>query len=249
MSGGVPDALTTKSDEESSNEERDPVAALANGKQGIVSLLRSAPALRELHLTFRHASRGEKPGDYDHIIESIAHETRFPLLERCSLLGFPAKEESILLFLQKHPHLRSLTLHECTLTTGSWTPIFSYFEQSMPRLESLNFSTLVGKHMRNPQCKIVQGRQRLSAREQGKDEDDQEVHGIVNLSPIWDTNAPLPWTRVFNPAGILVHTRSFNCEELKKGLVFRPYVKRGQFHCSPEMMDWVRYRKAFYGPL
>ncbi|KAE8387074.1 hypothetical protein BDV23DRAFT_195997 [Aspergillus alliaceus] len=39
---------------------------------------------------------------------------------------------------------------EMYLTAGSWTPIFSHLDQSMPRLENLSLSNLYGKYMQNP---------------------------------------------------------------------------------------------------
>ncbi|KAJ5670444.1 uncharacterized protein N7477_005807 [Penicillium maclennaniae] len=208
----------------------DPRAVLVDGTPGITSLLKSAPALRELDLSFRHALEDGTLDSYDRILESIAHEAQFPILEKCALSGFLAKGESILLFLQKHPDLRSFTLHECTLTTGSWTPIFSHLDQSMPRLDDLSFSNLYGKHRQE---------------EDGK----QEVDGMVNLQPIWDTDQPPLWKSFSTGGGRQVHTRSFNREELKKGLVFRPLIRgRGRPKGSLEFMRWRDSRRALYGP-
>ncbi|KAJ5148269.1 hypothetical protein N7526_001621 [Penicillium atrosanguineum] len=131
----------------------DPGAELADGTPGITPLLKSVSALRELDLSFRHTLKDGTTDSYDRIIESIAHETQFPILEKCAYSGFLAKRDSILLFLQKHPDLRSFTLHECVLTTGSWTPIFSHLDQSMPRLENVSFSNLYGKHKQEEEGK------------------------------------------------------------------------------------------------
>ncbi|PLB53589.1 hypothetical protein P170DRAFT_451648 [Aspergillus steynii IBT 23096] len=164
----------------------DPCAVLADGTTGITSLLRSAPALRELDLSFRRTTTGELLRSYDRLVESIACETRFPALEKCALCGFQAKGEPILLFLQKHPDLRSFTLRECTLTIGSWMPIFYHLCQSMPRLDSLSLSNLNGKHMQNPK----HASRGMNDQTQEEEDEEQEVDGIVNLQPIWDTGRP-----------------------------------------------------------
>lgn len=227
----------------------DPRALLADGTPGITSLLKSAPALRELDLSFRNALKDGKLDSYDRIIESIAHETQFPILEKCALSGFLAKGDSILLFLQKHPNLRSFTLHECTLTTGSWTPIFSHLEQSMPRLENLSFSNLYGKHMQDPRHAPRVAHPGSNDEEQKEEGGQQEVDGMVNLQPIWDTDPPPRWQSFLRSQGRQLHTRSFNREELKKELMFRPSSNgRGRPKGSPELMRWINSRRALYGP-
>lgn len=212
----------------------DPRAVLAEGTPGITSLLKSAHALRELDLSFRHSLRDGCPDSYDRIIDSIAHETQFPMLEKCAFSGFLAKGESILLFLQKHPNLHSFTLHECEMTTGSWPPIFAHLSQSMPKLESVSFSNLWGK------C----GMEWQQEGEEGK----QEHVEMVNLQPIWDTDEPPIWDSFTKGPGIQVHTRTFNREDLKKGLVFPRLVKLpGRAKGSPERMRWMNIRRELYG--
>lgn len=208
---------------------------LADGIPGIASLLKSAHALRELDLSFRNALKDGILDSYDRIIEIIAHEVQVPMLERCAFSGFPAKGESILLFLQKHPKLHSFTLHECTLTTGSWPPIFSHLDQSMPNLESVSFSNLYGK------C--------AQEGEQEEGEDMKKHYEMVNLQPTWDTERPPRWSSFTKGTGRHVHTRSFDREELKKGLVFPPLIKRrGRAKGSAELLHWRDTRRALYAP-
>lgn len=222
----------------------DPRAVLDDRTPGITSLLKSASALGELDLSFRQTLVGGNLGSYDRIIESIADETQFPRLEKCALSGFLAKGKSILLFLQKHPDLRSLTLHECALTTGSWTPIFSHISQSMARLENLSLSNLFGKHM--PYPKYAPRHPNSDDERQDEEEDGEEVDGMVSLHPIWDTDKPSRWTSFQADDMYRVHTRSFNHEELKKGLVFRP-KPRGRPKGSPHLTQWMNSRTALYG--
>ncbi|KAJ5287621.1 hypothetical protein N7478_003307 [Penicillium angulare] len=59
----------------------DPRAILSRETPGITRFLMTAPALRELDLSFRNALGYEMSDSYDRIIGSIAHETNFPMLE------------------------------------------------------------------------------------------------------------------------------------------------------------------------
>ncbi|PWY75303.1 hypothetical protein BO94DRAFT_524192 [Aspergillus sclerotioniger CBS 115572] len=236
----------------------DPRAALADGTPGITSLfLKNAFDLRELSLTFR---RTVPPGSslmnsYDGIIHSIAHDTRFPMLESCSFAGFPAKMDSILLFLKNHSNLRSFTLHECYLTTGSWTPIFAHLDRSMPRLENLSFSNLFGKHMQN--LRYAQPLRNFG--ESSDNEQEQQSHpligeregvGMVVLLPIWDTDEPEHQKEFLRMNGRAVHTRTFTRDELKKGLVFRPlHPDGGRPLGSPHYTNWYHRREDQYGLL
>ncbi|PYI36057.1 hypothetical protein BP00DRAFT_491989 [Aspergillus indologenus CBS 114.80] len=238
-------------EEEKAEEGEDPRPVLEDGTPGIASLfLKSAPALRELDLTFRRTAYGEELFHYyDKIVDSIAHETQLPLLERCALSGFAVKGQSLLLFLQKHSGLRSLTLHECHLTTGSWTPIFAHLERSMPRLEDLSLNNLFGRHTQN--MKYAQPRRHapdLGINPQAAD-DEQKGKGLVVLLPIWDTNPPPQWTRYSRSNGLAVHTRDFTRDDLAKGLVFRP-LRRGPGRAlgSPELMRWHKSRTQLYAP-
>ncbi|PYH31617.1 uncharacterized protein BO87DRAFT_418092 [Aspergillus neoniger CBS 115656] len=212
--------------------------------------LRSAPGLRKLELSFRRTGELDLKfkEKYDWIIDSIACEAEFPMLEACTFTGFPAKGESILLFLERHPSLRSLRIHECHLSSGSWTPIFAYLEQSMPELQHLSFSNLFGKHMQNHKYAQAQELNEDFGREERED-DWQEADDIVILRPIWDNNMIRRWTSYSTSVGSVVHTRSFNRKELKKGLVFRPLNKGPRYSkSSPEQWGWRNQRKVLYGP-
>ncbi|KAE8140820.1 hypothetical protein BDV38DRAFT_279793 [Aspergillus pseudotamarii] len=227
----------------------DPGAVLADGTQQIVSLLKSASALRELDLSARQTPVGGKLNSYDRIFESIAHEVHLPRLEKCALLGFMAKGESILLFLQKYPSLHSFTWQECRLTTGSWTPIVPHLDQSMPELENLNLSTLCGKHLQNFEYAPSVAPVGSNTTEQQQEEAKLEVDGLVNLQLVWETDHPPRWTSFSAHGGKYVHTRGFTREELKKGLVFEPLRRdRGRAEGSMELMLWRKTRNTFYKP-
>jgi hypothetical protein len=104
----------------------------------------------------------------------------------------------------------------------------------MPKLESVSFSNLYGKY-------------RIEGEQEGG-EGPQEHSEMVNLQPIWDTNPPPHWDSFTEGPGRQVHTRTFNREDLKKGLVFPPLVKlRGRPKGSVELLQWMHTRRELYG--
>ncbi|RAK76516.1 leucine-rich repeat domain-containing protein [Aspergillus fijiensis CBS 313.89] len=253
LAGALKDAQVEKAEEGKEKEEE------KDESPEFQSLFQSAPALQELVLRFRRTGRLETRNRYDYIINSIAKEVHFPMLEKCELAGLPLKKESLLLFLQRHPNLRSLSLHECHLTSGSWTPIFTHL-QSMPRLETLSLSNLFGKHMQNR--KYEQRRRHpsspsLSSTSKTENEPDDELEegdGMVVLLPIWNVPSKDRWAGWFteypHSNGRAVHTRDFTREELAKGLVFRPLTKGpGCAIGSAQAMNWRNSRRELYAPL
>ncbi|OOG00328.1 hypothetical protein ASPCADRAFT_158261 [Aspergillus carbonarius ITEM 5010] len=251
----APPVRTSGSSREHIFSGDDPRATLADGTPGITSLfLKNSPALRELNLTFRRTVRPASNvlNSYDRIIDSIARETQFPMLETCAFAGFPAKMASILLFLQKHPDLRSFTMQECRLTAGSWTPIFAQLERSMPRLENLSLANLFGKHMQNlryAQPRVYFGDSADSSEEAQTYEKSGEREGVgmVILLPIWDTDQPNRQNEYLTTIGRAVHTRTFTREDLRKGLVFRPlHPGPGRPFGSPDYTNWINRRQRLY---
>lgn len=115
----------------------------------------------------------------------------------------------------------------------------------MPKLERLSLSNLNGKHMQNSKYESTAARPH-SDEERQAEEGEREVDGLVNLQPIWDTELPPRETRFRKGRGYFVHTRSFDRQELKKGLVFWCVI--GRPLGSPELRWWMDYRKAGYGP-
>ncbi|OJK01245.1 hypothetical protein ASPACDRAFT_58970 [Aspergillus aculeatus ATCC 16872] len=249
-----------ENNDKSNDEEKTPPVIKDEVLDITALFLRSAPALRELDLTFRRSGSKEKDYYcYDWVIDRIAHETQFLMLEKCSCSGLAAKGGSLLLFLQKHPTLRSLTLRECFLTSGSWTPILTHL-QSLPRLETLSLSNLFGKHMQNR--KYEQRRRRpsspsLSSMSKTKNEPDDELEegdGMVVLLPVWNVPSKDRWAGWFteypHSNGRAVHTRDFTREELAKGLVFQPLAKGpGCAIGSAQAMNWRNSRRELYAPL
>ncbi|RAL13472.1 uncharacterized protein BO97DRAFT_442475 [Aspergillus homomorphus CBS 101889] len=253
LSGALKDAHVEKAEEgkEEVGEKDEPLE--------IQFLFQSASALRELDLRFRRTGRLETLHCYNYIIDNISKKTQFPMLEKCVFAGLAVKEESLLLFLRKHPNLRSLSLHECHLSSGSWTPIFTHL-QSMSRLETLSLSNLFGKHMQNR--KYEQQRYGSSSSSSGsstseleiEEDDEQEVDGMVVLLPIWNVPSEDRWagwlTEYPHSNGRAVHTRDFTREELAKGLVFRPLAKGpGRAIGSAQGMNWRNSRQELYAPL
>lgn len=255
LSGDLQDDLDYRERREDTKEAEEKMARITKEQHSYGTLrlpsffLKSTLSLRKLELSFRRtATLGSKSfrQKYDWIIHSIAHEAQFPMLEECTLAGFSARSDSVLLLLQKSLSIRSLTIHECHLSSGSWTPIFAHLEASMPELQTLDLSNLWGKHMQSmnhAQAHMGDGN------DNGKEEEEddwQEGDGLV----IWHTNPRPRWTSYTSTTGSGVHTISFTREEIKKGLVSRPLNPGpGRVKGSAENWRWRKNRLTLYGPL
>ncbi|PYH67920.1 uncharacterized protein BO88DRAFT_72428 [Aspergillus vadensis CBS 113365] len=255
LSGDVQDALDYRERREDTKEAEEKMARITKEQDSYGTprlpsfFLKSTPSLRKLELSFRQtATLGSKSfrHKYDWIIHSIAHEAQFPLLEECTLAGFSARSDSILVLFRKTPGIRSLKIHECHLSSGSWTPIFAHLEASMPELQTLDLSNLWGKHMQNMNhAQAHEGDGNDNSRQEEED-DWQEGDGLV----IWHTNPRPLRTRYTSTTGSGVHTICFTREEIKKGLVSRPLNPGpGRVKGSAENWRWRKNRLTLYGPL
>ena len=227
-------------------DNSDPRAVPADGTPGIASLLKSTRALRQLNLHFRNALSSQILSSYDRIFEVIAHEVHLQLLEKCSLSGFYFTAESLVKFLQKHSQLRNLTLQRCELTSGFWAPIFDHLSQAMPELETLNLSTLAERYVQ--EFAVAQNGSMPHRHVASVNESEiSEGYWVfwVNLHPKWD-NDNLSHCEYFqNAQSVFVHTRSFNRDELDKGLLFRSLPERPHFiDFGSQSREWNRYIEA-----
>lgn len=135
--------------------------------RGIAQLLQTLPDLSVLDLrlywTISYGSR-----EYAAIMTIIAQQVCLPHLEAFSLAGFPATEEAILQFLQKHTAIKHLTLRHICLTAGSWARIFEFIEK-MPDIKTLRLSNLWHRD------DMRAGYQHPAWEEVPQDEDDSEL--------------------------------------------------------------------------
>ncbi|OJZ81672.1 hypothetical protein ASPFODRAFT_52074 [Aspergillus luchuensis CBS 106.47] len=254
LSGDVQDALDNGERQEDMQEAEERMARKTKEQDSYGTprlpsfFLKSTPSLRKLELSFRRTATLVSKSfrqKYEWIIHSIAHEAQFPMLEECTLAGFSARSDSVLLLFQKSPSIRSLTIHECHLSSGSWTPIFAHLEASMPELQTLDLSNLWGKHMQtvmHTQAHVGDGNDNSR---QGEADHWQEGDGLV----IWHTHSRPQWTRYTSTTGSGVHTICFNHEEIKRGLVSRPLNPGpGRVKSSAELWRWRNKRLRLYGP-
>lgn len=193
-----------------------PNAAHDDNFRGISQLLKFFPDLTtmDLHL---YCTIGDGMGQYANILTLIAQDVHLSQLEVCSIAGFPATEEALLQFLQKHTAIKDLTLREIHLQSGSWDPIFAFLSEEMPQLERLHLSNLFGVH---------------------------EVNGKtqLNLCPTWTWAC---CADQWSYPGLGVHTRTFGASDLKKGLTFRP-PQPGSYS-SPWRSEWHKRRGQEFG--
>ncbi|EPS33521.1 hypothetical protein PDE_08483 [Penicillium oxalicum 114-2] len=132
-------------------------------------------------------------------------------LQTCTLSGLSTKAVGLLDFLGHHKQLTSITLERIFLIDGDWSEVFNYLETKMPALKQVRLSYL----MHNS----VPGE---AARE-------------VNLFPCWEEKSReriLYYSRMGlaysnGSVEMWVHTRDFNLDELKRGLVFWPLSPEG----------------------
>ncbi|KAL3474601.1 hypothetical protein BJX99DRAFT_231297 [Aspergillus californicus] len=204
----------------------------------ITRLLQNAPKLLQLDLHLYHLSDFNLM-PYASIFHTLASQVRIPSLRKCKLSGLMVSEESLLLFLKKHPQLQSLALQEIYLTEGTWPPVFSYLSTSMPDLEDLKLSNLLW-HDREGDSEEEDGNGRVKMGTKKKH---------VNLEPVWDIGIPQDESiRVrYNSGLYFVHTRHFDQEDLRKGLHFTHRSTRQVI--SPSVRRWGMKRWEEYGPL
>ncbi|RDK42389.1 hypothetical protein M752DRAFT_215127 [Aspergillus phoenicis ATCC 13157] len=120
---------------------------LTDGLDGVARLLQNMPNLESLVLGLRRTVRGDA-SSYHRFFDTIADTVRLPLLSKLTLLGIYTTSSSLLQFLQNHQGVRELHLEKVDLTSGSWSPLFQYFQEllSLRRL-ILSRISLAGQHL------------------------------------------------------------------------------------------------------
>lgn len=132
----------------------------------------------------------------ERLFTAIAEDVHLPSLKKCVLGGIHFHQMTILRFLQRHPHIEHLELIESRLSAG-WGPIFEHLSDTskMPALTHLRLSNL---------CENGQ---------------------LENLKPIWEDDISHYSVKEWCSScldGTLFHTREFDADDLRKGLVFEP---------------------------
>ncbi|KAH8432840.1 uncharacterized protein LDX57_010470 [Aspergillus melleus] len=203
-------------------------------RPGILQLLQSTPKLRHLDLQLYRMTR--RDGGYEWISTAISEQPSLPELETLSLAGFPVMQDALLGFLARHTNtIKSVTFESITLTTGKWEPIFEQLSTKMPCLSQAHFSTLFDYNG-------VQG-------------SGERPRRLINLLTIWENG--LPKAGPFPPGrrdcfphlgnSYTVHRRTFNEDQLRKGLEFRPQPQE-RSKGSPDNYLWGNRIRNVYGP-
>lgn len=206
---------------------------------GLIQLLQATPNLRHLDL---HLYRFPVNFDeYHSIFTALADQVTLPHLQSFALSGFPVIESSLPRFLSTHANLESLTLQEIHVVQGTWSPIFTYIN-NMASLTTVNLASLwwnVGTAPPSDDAGPIAAPKKL-----------------VNLHTTWDEQDPITPSKRFSqdggdhffagPGNYIVHRRSFDQEDIRRGLVFRPTPKLGMG--SARRNAWKNHRHQTYGP-
>ncbi|KAJ5815045.1 hypothetical protein N7474_006822 [Penicillium riverlandense] len=157
---------------------------------------------------------------YHGMFESIAKETRLPLLQKCSLRGITASGDSLLQFLSNHPQITDLTMNQICLTSEeAWNAIFEHLvSRKIPPLKRLHLSTLTYGH--------------------------QMIK--LNLHPTWEENSK-ELEQNSQSQIYFVHTKEFRADEIQRGLEFRP-MPTNWMQGSKGSWTWIQSLNTEYGP-
>jgi len=185
-------------------------------------LIAMIPGLETLDLHFSDpAHRSGTAAGSCEIFDAIAARVRLPVLGSFSLRGFYCTASSLFSFLQNHPTLTYLGLHNIRLTQGNWQPIFDHI-RTMPYLQDVLLDSIWADTLVHL----------------GMQGDSQEVWAVKKD---W-------FPRRGGGRGVprLLHTRRFTRAQLQQGLNFITYTRNGPLD-SPQSRRWhmdlgVEYR-------
>ncbi|KAK6823178.1 hypothetical protein RU639_006030 [Aspergillus parasiticus] len=118
-----------------------PPAIGRGNTQAITCLLNMCPKLESLHLHWYNLgifnlTQAQKDGQ--HFFDRIADSCPIGRLKYCTLQGIRTSEQKLHYFLRR-PRLRSLTMEQIRLDSGTFRPIFEYLSLNMRKLQYLRF--------------------------------------------------------------------------------------------------------------
>ena len=215
--------------------ESDPEATAEENYPGVARFLKNMPNLSQLDLHLYTTLKGTA-NSYAKVFSSIADTIHLPSLHHCSLRGLRCTEASLLKFLRAHTSLTSLHLHELTLVSGSWSPIFTHLSTTPPHFSHLSLHNLWKP---NHQMLNLAPKHRPWVEKEEKGYDPSPMKG-------WTDDHNLSFACL---DGIKVHTRHFDREEIvgEGGFEFKEGPVERQMG-SPQFMAWIETRRAVYGP-
>lgn len=198
----------------------DPKVVAEENFPGIARMLSRMTNLDAFDLHMTNTLRGQAHG-YEKIFTAIANNVKLPLTQ-VFLRGLPASQESLLKFIDNHPNISDLTIHEMNLTSGDWTYVIQHLCQ-MPALSLLSLSNLWSE----------QGVYNLLFKSDGNE----------TISRYSKMGWTYPCMRVTH-----VHTRKFDREEIEclKGRIDFDNRDTGRPLGSPQLMRWANNRRFNY---
>jgi len=155
------------------------------------------------------------------VLEAIAGGVKLPALQRFVLHGFHCAMSALSAFLQNHPGLTHLELHEIHLTDeDNWQPFFDHIRSTkMPHLQDVLLDSLWA--------------------------DKLEHLGMQGDGPeVWTEKRD--WFPCLG-GGRLLHTRRFTRAQLQQGLHFVPHTP-GPPLDSPQRRTWHMHKDKEYHP-
>lgn len=192
----------------------------------VCNFMMTMPNLEEVEIHIYDAARGGSGAQLSgRLFREVATRVHFTSLQRCTLRGIAATEESMLQFLDNHSSIAHLELNEVCLLSGTWTPIFAQISV-LPSLTRLGMSTLWGVR-------------RL-----------ENLRPFFKCSA-WNENH-WDWSYPCLGGGLMVHTLRLEEDDLNttresgEGLRFRPGPSgrpMGSVRCS----RWLQSSRAWYG--
>ena len=176
------------------------------------SFIALMPGLEALDLYFGDPSSSRTPQNKasSQVFHYISELVYLPLLHKFVLRGFHCTAFTLMDFLDFHPKLTHMELHNIRLTEGDWQPVFDHMSQ-MAHLEEVLLDSIWAD-------KLVH----LGMSGDGAD--------------VWAEKSQ--WFPRSGPGVTrLLHTRRFNRAQLLQGLHFVPYTQ-GRPLDSPQSRTW-----------
>ncbi|KAK9772112.1 hypothetical protein SCAR479_11275 [Seiridium cardinale] len=195
-------------------------------------LLHMMPSLESLHIHLCTTVNGIlSPAYYQKFLATLfSHGWHFPMLSHLVLRGFRTSQDDLYDVLERHvSQLRTLSLENITLSTGSWTPVFSLLSRDARLLEKLRLSALWSPESHGNRMNLAHAHRVFN------------TNGLCTPSDNGDAdNVEISWY-VWELAG----------EDVRRsgGIQFRPMMGyMGESADSDATTNWYGQYCADYGP-
>jgi hypothetical protein len=199
---------------------------------GLPSMLRQMPNLESINLfQFQTVKTGSE--GHVHVLSAIVGaNVRLHSLKKVIFRGLRFLESDIVTFLQNHPSIDHLELHDVRLLKGLWSSVIDLLNHGMPSLRFVHLSAL-----ESPDRTILN-----LAPARGPPIEDMEL-----LKTPRGRKRLQSYAFQTHDGGVLVYRRSFNAEDLACGIELTTHPQGARFGC-PDLMKFLRQRHLDYGP-